>query len=216
MKLKKGFFITLEGGEATGKTTQIYKIKNWLKKNKIPYTLTREPGGTKISESLRKIILSSKLDINVSLEVLLLMASRMDHLNKIILPSLKKGKIVICDRYVDSTAVYQGYLKKFGIKEIYKLHKKYLNNILPILTFYFYLDFKTTNLRLKKRHNKNKYDLIDKKFHNNINKGYLKIAKNNRRFKIINASNTKDDINFIIIKNIKNILKKNGIQITKN
>ena len=84
------------------------------------------------------------------------------------------------------------------------------------MTFYFYLDFKTTNLRLKKRHNKNKYDLIDKKFHNNINKGYLKIAKNNRRFKIINASNTKDDINFIIIKNIKNILKKNGIRITKN
>ena len=216
MKLKKGLLISLEGGEATGKTTQIYKLKKWLKLNKIPYILTREPGGTKIGESLRKIILSSKLDINTSLEVLLLMASRIDHLNKVILPSLKKGKIVICDRYVDSTAIYQGYFKKFGVKEIYKLHKKYLNNVLPILTFYFYLDFKTTNSRLKKRQNKNKYDLIDKKFHNKINQGYRKIAKNNKRFKIINASNTKDDINYIITKNIKDILKKNGIQITKN
>ena len=137
MKNKKTkLFITFEGGEATGKTTQIKKLNKLLLKKNIPHIITREPGGTKTAENLRKIILSKKNNIDVSLEVLLLMASRKDHINKVIIPALNKGKIVICDRYVDSTAIYQGYYKKFGIKKVYDLHKTFLDNLMPDITFF--------------------------------------------------------------------------------
>ena len=88
----KGLFISFEGGEASGKTTQIKKIKKWLKDKKLPYIITREPGGTKLAETLRKIILSSKDKISTDLEVLLLISSRIDHINRVINPSLIKNK----------------------------------------------------------------------------------------------------------------------------
>ena len=88
----KGLFISFEGGEASGKTTQIKKIKKWLKDKKLPYIITREPGGTKLAETLRKIILSSKDKISTDLEVLLLISSRIDHINRVINPSLIKIK----------------------------------------------------------------------------------------------------------------------------
>ena len=214
-KQTKGFFISFEGGEATGKTTQIKKIRNWFKKNKVPHILTREPGGTKLSENLRKIILSSKYKINTKIEVFLLMVSRIDHINRIILPALKNKKVIISDRYVDSTAIYQGYYNKFGIKNVYDLHKQYLNNILPHLTFYFDVDTATTSARLRKRKIKNKYDIIEKKFNNKIRKGYLKIAKNNKRFIIINASLNKEEIHKIIINKLLKEFSKNGFRVSK-
>ena len=214
-KQTKGFFISFEGGEATGKTTQIKKIRNWFKKNKVPHTLTREPGGTKLSENLRKIILSSKYKINTKIEVFLLMVSRIDHINRIISPALKNKKVIISDRYVDSTAIYQGYYNKFGIKNVYDLHKQYLNNILPNLTFYFDVDTATTSARLRKRKIKNKYDIIEKKFNNKIRKGYLKIAKNNKRFIIINASLNKEEIHKIIINKLLKEFSKNGFRVSK-
>ena len=213
---KKGLFITFEGGEATGKTTQIKYISKWLKNNKISHIITREPGGTKLAEQLRKIILSTKNSVNVNIEVMLLIASRIDHVNKIILPALNKGKIVFCDRFVDSTAVYQGYTNNFGINNVYKLHKEFINNIFPDITFYFNTNYSVIHKRLYKRINKNKYDVINKKFNNKINKGYLKISKNNKRFIIINASLTKKEISQIIKNKITNKLYNYGIRIKKN
>tara|TARA_Y100000590_G_scaffold230059_1_gene259400 strand:- start:146 stop:802 length:657 start_codon:yes stop_codon:yes gene_type:complete len=215
MNKYKGMFISFEGGEASGKTTQINKIKRWLKKNKYPFVATREPGGTKISETLRRIILSSKENIDVDIEVLLLMASRIDHLNKIIYPALKKGKIIICDRFVDSTAVYQGYYRNFGINNVYNLHKIFLNNTLPDLTFFFKIHPKIIKSRLNKRKVKNKYDLTNFNFNNIINNCYLKIAKNNKRFTILDGSLPKDEISKIIIKSINKKISNYGIRVTK-
>ena len=122
MKIKKGIFISFEGPEASGKSSQIILLKKYFKKNNIPFYVTREPGGTKIAEKLRKIILSNKSNINNIEEILLLMAARSNHINNVIIPNLDKGKIVISDRYADSTFVYQGFVNKFGIPKIKRLH----------------------------------------------------------------------------------------------
>ena len=116
MKTKKGLFISFEGPEASGKSSQILLLKKYFQKNKIPFIITREPGGTLFSEKLRNIILNNKSNISNFEEILLLMAARYNHINNIILPNIKKGKIVISDRFADSTFVYQGFVNGFGIK----------------------------------------------------------------------------------------------------
>ena len=117
MKNNKDLFVSFEGPEASGKSSQIKLLAKYLKKNRIPHIITREPGGTKIGEKLRKIILDKKENISPSEEILLLMSARLNHINNIILPALKKGKIVICDRFADSTFVYQGYVNNFGLNK---------------------------------------------------------------------------------------------------
>ena len=202
MKNNRNLFVTFEGPEASGKSSQIKLLTKYLKKNKIPHIITREPGGTKIGEKLRKIILDKKENITPSEEILLLMSARLNHINNVILPSLKKGKIVICDRYADSTFVYQGYVNNFGLKQTLDLHKDLLNNFLPTKTFLFILNSNEINRRLKLRKNKNKYDKINKDFHNKVIKGYKKISKNNKRFFTIDATQSIPSISAKIIKEI--------------
>ena len=132
MKYKKnGLFISFEGPEASGKSTQIKLLQKFFKSHKIPYLLTREPGGTALAEKLRKIILDKKQNISTIEEVLLLMSSRLNHVNQIIKPALNEGKIVISDRYADSTFVYQGFVNNFGLKKTIELHKQLIQNFLP-------------------------------------------------------------------------------------
>ena len=151
MNKRKGLFLTFEGPEASGKSSQILLLKKYLKKNNISFINTREPGGTKIAESLRKLILKVKSDINIEEEILMLMAARSHHINNVIFPALEKGKVVISDRFVDSTFVYQGYVNKFGIQNAKNLHKNILNNFLPDKTLLFKLSTKLIISRIKKR-----------------------------------------------------------------
>ena len=180
----------------------IISCENMIKENKIPHIVTREPGGTKIGEKLRKIILDKKENITPSEEILLLMSARLNHINNVILPSLKKGKIVISDRFADSTFVYQGYVNNFGLKKTLDLHKNLLNNFLPTKTFLFILNSNEINRRLKLRKNKNKYDKINKDFHNKVIRGYKKISKNNKRFYTIDATKSITSISEKIIEEI--------------
>ena len=202
MKKNRNLFVSFEGPEASGKSSQIKLLGKYLKKNKIPHIITREPGGTKIGEKLRKIILDKKENITPSEEILLLMSARLNHINNVILPSLKKGKIVICDRFADSTFVYQGYVNNFGLKKTLDLHKNLLNNFLPTKTFLFILNSNEINRRLKLRKNKNKYDKINKDFHNKVIRGYKKISKNNKRFYTIDATKSITSISEKIIEEI--------------
>ena len=203
MKINKGLFISFEGPEASGKSSQIILLKKYLIKKKKPYIITREPGGTILAEKLRKLILSNKSKINNIEEILLLMASRSNHINNIILPNLLKGKIVITDRYADSTFVYQGYVNKFGIDNVKKLHKNLLNNFFPDYTFIFNIEVKEIVNRLNKRNKKNKYDRLDTNFHKKVIQGYKKIA-NSKRYINIDATTSK-------IKIHKSIIEKLGI-----
>ena len=202
MKKNKNLFISFEGPEASGKSSQIKILSKYLKKNKIPHIVTREPGGTKVGERLRKIILDKKENITPSEEILLLMSARLNHINNVILPSLKRGKIVISDRFADSTFVYQGYVNNFGLKKTLDLHKNLLNNFLPTKTFLFILNSNEINRRLKLRKNKNKYDKINKDFHNKVIRGYKKISKNNKRFYTIDATKSITSISEKIIEEI--------------
>ncbi len=205
MNKAKGLFITFEGPEASGKSSQILLLKKYLKKNKIPFILTREPGGTKLAESLRNLILKIKYDIKIDEEILMLMAARSHHINKVIKPALNKGMLVISDRFADSTFVYQGYVNKYGIQKSKNLHKKILNNFLPSKTFLFNLPTSIIISRLKKRKSKNKYDKLEKNFHDKVNKGY-KIISNSNRFINIDASKPIEVIHNRIITKINSLI----------
>ena len=201
MNKKKGLFLTFEGPEASGKSSQILLLEKYLKKNNISFISTREPGGTKIAETLRNLILKVKSDINIDQEILLLMAARSNHINKVIMPAIKKGNLVICDRFADSTFVYQGYVNKYGIQRTKKLHKNILNNFLPHRTFLFQLSSNLIISRLRKRKIKNKYDKIEKNFHDQVNEGY-KIISKSKRFIKIDASKPINQIHKKIISHI--------------
>ena len=172
MNHHNGIFISFEGPEASGKSSQINLLKNYFIKNKLPYKITREPGGTKLAEDLRKLILNKKSSINILEEVLILMTARSDHINKIILPNINQGKIVISDRFADSTFIYQGYVGKIGLNKVMNLHKILLDNYLPRKTFLFCLPINEINNRLKKRKKGNKYDKIDSTFHLKVINGW--------------------------------------------
>lgn len=205
MNKRKGLFLTFEGPEASGKSSQILLLEKYLKKNKISFITTREPGGTKIAESLRNLILRVKSDINIQEEILLLMAARSHHINNVIIPALKKRKLVISDRFADSTFVYQGYVNKFGVQKTKSLHKNLLNNFLPDKTFLFELSTNQIISRLKLRKSKNKYDKLDRKFHDAVNKGYKTISNNNRFVKI-DASKPINQIHNKIINYINSLI----------
>ncbi|MDC0060454.1 dTMP kinase [Pelagibacteraceae bacterium] len=201
MNKKKGLFISFEGPEASGKSSQILLLQKYLTKNKIPFVTTREPGGTKLAESLRNLILKIKSDINIDEEILMLMAARSHHINHVIKPALNKGDLVISDRFADSTFVYQGYVNKFGIQKAKSLHKNILNNFLPHKTFLFNLPTSKIISRLKNRKSKNKYDKLERNFHDQVNKGY-ELISNSKRFIKIDASKSITSINKKIIKSI--------------
>jgi dTMP kinase len=208
MKFKnRGLFISFEGPEASGKSTQIKLLQKFFKNKNIPCIITREPGGTPVSEKLRKIILDKKQLISTTEELLLLMSSRLNHINTVIKPALKSRKIVITDRFADSTFVYQGFVNNYGLKKTMNLHKELLNNFLPSKTFLFLLSVSEINKRLKKRKINNKYDKIDTLFHSKVISGYKKLLKNNKRFIKINAELKVDKIQEIVLRSIKDLLK---------
>jgi len=168
-------FITFEGGEGTGKTTLIKTIAKILSESHDVVT-SREPGGSTIAEAIREIILDPKYKgVTPYTEALLLAASRAQHLDEVILPALAKNKIVLCDRYLDSSLAYQAYARDLGFKFILSINQ-YATEHLPNLTFYIDLDPKVGMSRISGR---DKYDRLDQEtidFHNKVRAGYLKVA----------------------------------------
>ena len=207
MNKKKGIFISFEGPEASGKSSQLIELKKFFYIQKISFIITREPGGTLVSEKLRKIILNKNYNISNNEELLLLMASRLNHINLIIKPALKERKLVISDRFCDSTFVYQCYVNSFGIEKGMMLHKKLLDNFLPSKTFLFMLSPKEILKRLKLRKKSNKYDKKSLNFHHKIIQGYKMISNKNRRFIIIDAKKSFDEIQHQLKSHISKIIK---------
>ncbi len=168
-------FITFEGGEGTGKTTLIKTIAKTLSESYDVVT-SREPGGSTIAEAIREIILDPKYKgVTPYTEALLLAASRAQHLDEVILPALAQGKIVLCDRYLDSSLAYQAYARDLGFKFILSINQ-YATEHLPNLTFYIDLDPMVGMSRIS---NRDKYDRLDQEtldFHNKVREGYLKVA----------------------------------------
>ena len=193
-------FITFEGGEGSGKSTQIKILKNKLS-NRHKVIITREPGGTKEAELIRNLLVKGKSNKwSGTTEVLLNFTARKDHVDKIILPSLKKNMWVLCDRFFDSTLAYQGYGRNVSEDLIKNLNKSLINNLKPKITFLFDIDPKVGLKRSKKRNNNElRYENMPLSYHRKIRNAYLDIAKKNKkRIKIIDASLDEDSISEII------------------
>ena len=171
-------FITFEGGEGSGKSTQIKILKNKLSK-KYKVITTREPGGTKEAELIRSLLVKGKSNKwSGTTEVLLNFTARKDHVDKIILPNLKNDKWVLCDRFSDSTLAYQGYGRNVSKNLIKILNKLLINNLTPKLTFLFDIDPKIGLGRSKKRiNNELRYENMSLSYHKKIRIAYLDIAK---------------------------------------
>jgi len=195
MRRKKSLFITFEGIEGSGKSYQARKLFKKVKKMKLPVLYTREPGGSKSAESIRNLILNGKKDkFNNLTDTLLYLAARNEHVEKKIKKAIKDNKIIICDRFIDSTYAYQIDNKKVTKKLIDYLHKIILGRIRPDMTFVLKLNLKKSFQRLKKRKKLNRYDKLSKKFYTNAQNIFLKNAKlNSKRFKVLDTSkDTKD------------------------
>lgn len=170
-------FITFEGGECSGKTTVIAKICEKFEELHIPYITTREPGGIRIAEDIRNIILDVKnTDMTPQCEALLYAASRMQHLSQRVLPAIAEGKIVLCDRFLDSSLAYQGYARGLGMENVLTANAFALE-YLPGLTLFIDVLPEVALKRLEGRGKSDRLDLEKKEFHNKVYQGYQEVMK---------------------------------------
>ncbi len=206
---KKPFFIVFEGVEGCGKSYQSKKLKFNLKKKGLDPILTREPGGTKSAESIRSLILKDyfnkkeKEKFDIYTDTLLYLAARNEHIKNKIKPALTRKRIVICDRFVDSTLAYQVYGKKVNKNFIENIHRFILQGIKPNITFVLKVSSKSSKLRLKKRKIRNRYDNFPQSFYTKAQNSFLKIARNKKNYFVLDSSLNNKDLEkkiFVIVK----------------
>ncbi len=197
-------FITVEGGDGVGKSTQIKLLSNYLEQKNIDFIITKEPGGTLIGQDIRKILVNKRQeDLNPVAEAMLYFADRSHHVEHKIKPALKEGKVVISDRFADSTKAYQyyGYNKRVDIKILDDLYKIAVGSFAPDLTIILDIDPKIGLSRsLRADNQETHFELKDIEFHNNLRNGFLEIARQEpNRCVVINADDTIDNVHKKII-----------------
>ena len=209
---KKGLLISFEGGEACGKGTQIKKIKQYFEDNNIDYLITREPGGTEVGEQLRNLLLHSKADMSSEVEFLIFSASRRQIVEKVIAPALAEGKVVVLDRFYDSSYAYQGYAGNIKIEDIKAITDFAIAGYETDLTFLLDVDYDEAMRRKMSDENLKNLDRMESKgreYHEKVRAGYLQLAKDNpQRIFVVDALQTQDAV-FECIKNrLEEELKK--------
>ena len=210
----KSFFVTFEGIEGSGKSYQSRRLYKNLKKENIHPILTREPGGTRSAEKIRDVILKDyfnhdfKEKFKKNTDTLLYLAARNEHIENKIKPALIKKKIVICDRFTDSTLAYQVYGKGVNKSLVNSVHKYILGKIQPDLTFILTVNINKAMQRLKQRKVKNRYDKFSKNFYSKVQKAFIKISKKNKkRYFLLDNSKDSNDIEKVILKKFKKHIK---------
>ncbi len=205
--LKRGVFITFEGPEGSGKTTHSGLLREFLRKQGFKVLHTREPGGTLISEKIRKILLDPKnKDMDAACEMLLYMSARAQIVNEKILPALKEGKIVICDRFTDATLAYQGYAGGIDLKVIENIAGIVTKGLKPDVTFLLDIDARAGLLRAGRA--KDRMERKSILYHNKVRNGYLSIArKEPKRVKVLSSTGEIGLTQEIIRRAVLNILK---------
>lgn len=200
-------FITFEGIEGSGKSTQSKKLHEFLLSQKIDSILTREPGGAKASERIREILLADDLEkLEGKTELLLNFAARSEHIAKLIKPALLQNKNVICDRFFDSTFAYQGSAFNLGFEIVQKVKDLAIGDFKPDITFLIDLPVKEAFARIGTRSSNNRYEQMGLDFHQRVREGFLKLNEENDRIVLIDGSQNPDEIFSQII----NILKINS------
>ncbi len=191
-----GQFITIEGTEGVGKTTQNKAIQNWMNKKGINFIVTREPGGTEISEKIRDLLLDKNNKAMCSdTELLLMFAARAQHCQEKIIPALKKGQWVLSDRFVDSSFAYQGFGRNLGVDRIAELEKWTLGDLKPNKTFLLKMDVNIGLERAAKRAELDRFEEEKLEFYKKVDEGFMYRAKQDaERFSIINAHQTIEQV----------------------
>ena len=206
-------FITFEGGDGSGKSTQVDRLYNYLLNLGINVVKTREPGGTASAEILRDLLTKGDTKKWTPMsEALLMWASRFEHITNLILPALNSEKVVICDRFYDSTYAYQGVAHGLGLENMIELKRLIIGDIEPTITFILDIDPKIGLKRTLNRGDKeNRFENYDLDFHTKIRQGFLKIAnKEKERCIVINAELSEQEISEIIKNEIDKIIKPNN------
>ena len=191
--MTQGLFITFEGPDGCGKTTQMKLLAEYFTKNGKEVVLTREPGGKGLGEKVREILLNYDGEVSDRCESFLFLADRAQNIDIIVNPAVKSGKIVLCDRHIDSTVAYQGYGRGLDIERINMLNNLATNGKKPDLTFVFDVDVETSMKRVGKE--KDRMESAGVEFHNRVRQGYLELAKQEpQRIKVIDATKSIEEI----------------------
>lgn len=206
----ESIFITFEGGDGAGKTTQIQMLYDYLSAQSLSVVAVRDPGGTAIAEQIRAMVKSNaNADIYVRTEALLYLASRCEMVEKLIRPQLSAGRIVLCDRFADSTIAYQGFANGLKVEDLEYIGKFATGDLMPTITFYLKLDPRDGLLRKTAQQD---FDRLENKglcYHKKVEEGFEYLAKNNpHRIIAIDARLPIDDIHQIIVRQTNEILKR--------
>ena len=202
-----GLFITMEGTDGAGKSTQLKLLNEYLKNKGFDVVFVREPGGTNISEKIREIILDiENKEMHYMTEALLYAASRAQLVNEVINPNLKKGAIVICDRFVDSSIVYQGIARNLGVDVIKKINNIATGGLIPDITFFLDLSPKDAIKRKKEQKQLDRLESEKAHFYQKVYDGYkMLIKQNSERIKVIDANKSIEEMHKDIIKNLEKL-----------
>ena len=193
--MSKGLFITFEGIDGCGKSTQLNLLKDEFTKQGIDFIEVREPGGTAVGEKIRTILLDKANDSMTRMaELLLFEAARAQITEEVIIPALNKGINVICDRFYDSTTAYQGYANKMGTDLTDFLNLKATNETYPDITILLDIDPQTAYARRAQRGEEDRIEKLGLEYQEKVREGYLELAKGEDRIKVINADNTPEKI----------------------
>ena len=189
----KGLFITFEGADGSGKTTQLEKIAEHLANEKFSIIKTREPGATELGQKIRNLVLHYDGDVSPTCEMFLFLSDRAQHIDTLIKPALEDGKIVLCDRHIDSTIAYQGYGRGKDIEQLKNLNKIATSSMVPDLTLVYDVDTDVAQTRVGDE--KDRLEAAGAEFHKKVRHGYLELAKEYPdRIIVINANNSIDTV----------------------
>ena len=185
----RGIFITFEGPDGSGKSTQVNLLLEYLRSRGYDVVHTREPGGTSLAEFLRDVLLKTDTKISPITELMLYTAARTQHTTEFIKPAIAEGKIVLCERYIDATVAYQGYGRKLNLKLISKLNKIATDGLKPDLTILLDFPVESGLKRIKKSRVEDRFEREKISFHRRVRKGYLSLAKSEpERIKVVSSS----------------------------
>lgn len=191
--MEKGLFITFEGADGSGKTTQLNLVKDFLEKEGYDVVVTREPGALELGQKIRNILLHYEGVVADRCEMFLFLADRAQHVDTFIKPSIQDGKVVLCDRYIDSTVAYQGYGREQDIQLLKDLNNIAVNSLKPDLTLLFDVSTETAQQRVGSEKDRLESSGLD--FHRRVRNGYIELQKEEpNRIKLINANNSIENV----------------------